>query len=281
MKSVPPINIVPTKKKASERAQIDTYVITPERVSTWKRPSFQRPLSENAKVRALAQTLKEEGDGIIPSTIVLGILNGEVYLLDGQHRIYAFVLSGLEEGIVDVRIKEYDSTVDMAKDYWITNQKLVKEKPDDLLRAFEMEMEPLRLLRKKCPFLGFDNVRRNASSPILLMSRAMRCWYGGASEVPVSTTSSAADLAENFSVDDAAQLAEFLNICYVAWGRDVAYSRLWNGLNLTICSWAYRRIVLTRFSPKSIVMTKDQWKQANDAAYGDHGFRGLAGWAHF
>ena len=44
--------------------------------------------------------------------------------------------------------------------------------------------------------------------------------------------------------EDAEQAIEFLEIAFKAWGRDIAYSRLWGNLNLTLCMWLYRRLVL-------------------------------------
>lgn len=36
----------------------------------------------------------------------------------------------------------------------------------------------------------------------------------------------------------------FLNLCFAAWKRDVEYTTLWGSLNLILCAWLYRRVVI-------------------------------------
>jgi hypothetical protein len=48
-------------------------------------------------------------------------------------------------------------------------------------------------------------------------------------------------------------------------GRDPEYTRLWGSLNVILCMWLYRRIVLrqTVTSPKMVVVGKDLFKSAS------------------
>src|SRR5262245_34334482 len=91
----------PVEKKT--RTVVDTIMVTPKLLEAWQSPPFQRPVRENEKVRLLAEELKDNG-GVWPGIITLGIFEGVTYIIDGQHRKFSFLLSGLEEGYTDVRI---------------------------------------------------------------------------------------------------------------------------------------------------------------------------------
>ena len=241
----------------------DIVVITPESVKTWKAPPFQRPFRMNAKVHEYAELLKAEG-GVFPGTpMQIGLWEREKYLVDGQHRKEAFLLSGLEEGIANVVYTEYEDgdrgLSDMADDYVRYNSKLVIQRPDDVLRAIEHTSPPLQSIRKACSYVGYDMIRRGDKAPMVSMSLLLRCWVGSAAEVPSSTGCAAAEVARNLSQDDASTLIQFLHCAYSAWGRDLEYGRLWASLNLSLAMWLYRRLVLTTYSAKSPRLTKDQF----------------------
>src|SRR5258708_38238368 len=97
-----------SKAERATRTRVDTIVVTPSGVRAWHDPPFQRPLRINEKVRALAEAIKTNG-GVLPGVVTIGTLLNRIYLLDGQHRREAFLISGLEEGFVDVRYQEFDS----------------------------------------------------------------------------------------------------------------------------------------------------------------------------
>ena len=68
-------------------------------------------------------------------------------------------------------------------------------------------------------------------------------------------------MAVSLTSEDADQMVSFLNLCYEAWGRDVAYSKLWGVLNLILCAWLFRRLVITQYSPKTPRLTKELFKK--------------------
>jgi|SRR5215831_8080519 len=238
----------------------DTVMLTPESVKKWKSPPFQRPVKENKKVVALAEQLKVDG-GVLPGIITLGVFKGETYLLDGQHRTRAFLLSGLKEGFTDVRKHYFDSMAEMGDEWVLLNSQLVRMGPDDILRGLEGSMPILQFIRNRCPFVGYDQVRRGASSPILGMSAALRCWRSSGTEIPAYTGGAARDIAETMTEDDSRDLVEFLNIAFLGFGRESEYSRLWSGLNLTICMWLFRQMVKVQWSPKVPRMLSENFKK--------------------
>ena len=173
----------------SSRRTMETLIFSVAEVSGWLLPPFQRPLRVNEKVRALSETIKEDG-GVIPGILTLGKLTGEkrMWLVDGQHRIEAFKLSGLAECICDARLCQFDTMAEMAEEFVELNSALVKMRPDDILRGLEGTIPALQIIRQGCAFVGYDQIRRNnTSAPILSMSALLRCWVGASTDTPTST----------------------------------------------------------------------------------------------
>lgn len=247
-----------TEAQKTTGTTLDTIEVTPDLMRSWKLPPFQRPFRLNEKVQLLAQQIKRD-DGVIPGVMTLGVLDRERYLVDGQHRREAFYLSECLVGFVDVRVLHFSDMAEMGDEFVNLNSQIVKMRPDDILRGLEGSYEPLRKIRRRCPFVGYDMIRRSEKSPVLSMSTAIRCWVGSATEVPKSGGSSAATLARTFSAEDADQLIAFLDCAIAAWGRDPQYGRLWSTLNLSLCMWTYRRLVIAPYSVKTQKITHEQF----------------------
>lgn len=248
-----------TEAQKSTQTALDTIEVTPDLVRSWKLPPFQRPLRTNEKVLQLGQQIKRDG-GVIPGVMVLGVLNKERYLVDGQHRRESFLLSECIVGYVDVRVLYFDSMAEMGEEYVHLNSRLVNMRPDDVLRGMEESFPALGRIKKRCPFVGYDHVRRSEKSPVLSMSALLRCWSASATEVPRQACGSALSLAQSLSSEEADTCIEFLTIAYGAWGRDQAYARLWANLNLSLCMWLYRRLVITPYSPNTPRLSKEQFR---------------------
>lgn len=261
-KVVPLVASAPTQAaQRMTRTSVDTILITPEIVRSWADPPFQRPKRINEKVRALSERLKTDG-GVLPGIITLGRINGVTYLLDGQHRREAFLMSGIAEGYTDIRTHEMTSMADMADEFLALNQQLVRLRPDDILRGLEQTEVVLQTIRKKAPFVGYDNIRRSERGPIISMTLLLRCWIGSGHEVPRLGKVPTVELASSLTDDECNCLCQFLAIAITAWGRDPEYARLWNSLNLTICMWLYRRLVVSRYSIKTKLLNRDQFTAA-------------------
>src|SRR5665213_337993 len=171
----------PSEKKT--HTVVDTILVTQDIVKQWKSPGFQRPVKENDKVLALAEDLKRDS-GVWPGIITLGILDNETYIVDGQHRRAAFVISKMEEGYTDVRFLYCSSMGQMGEEFVSLNSQLVRMQPDDMLRGLEDSLPLLRKIREACPFIGYDSVRRGPSAPVVSMASALWQWKGSAFEVP-------------------------------------------------------------------------------------------------
>lgn len=249
-----------THAERQTRTVVDTLLVTPELLSCWLSPPFQRQVRENDKVRALAEQLKHEG-GVWPGIVTLGVLEGKMYIVDGQHRRAAFLISGLKEGFTDVRIHHFTSMADMGDEFVLLNSQLSRMKPDDILRGLEQSVPALQEIRSRCPFVGYDMVRRCESSPLVSMSVAVRCWKAASMDTPQSSTISASDLGHTLVEDEANWLCDFMILAHEGFGRDEEYARLWGALNLILCMWLYRRLVLTQYSAKSPRLSKDLFKK--------------------
>jgi len=241
------------------RTTTDTIEITPKLAASWKSPPFQRPLRINDKVRNVALKIRTDG-GVIPGILTLGVLAGVTYLLDGQHRRESFLMSELPVGYVDVRTRHFDTMAEMADEYIELNSKLVPLKPDDILRGLETGNDHLVTLRKRCPFIGYDNIRRSDKSPVLSMSSALRVWFGSEKESPVTTNISPIGVSSQLTEMEVQQMSGFMSIAHAAWGNDPVNQRLWGALNLILCAWLYRRTVLTQYG-RSIRLDKETFKK--------------------
>lgn len=247
------------------RSRSDTLCLTLAEINNWRIPSFQRPVRVNDKVRALAETLKNEG--VLTGVLTLGTLKSDptIYVVDGQHRLEAFRISETRECYADVRIVNFDSMADMADEFVNLQTSLVRMRPDDVLRGLEASTPTMRLIRDRCSFVGYDQIRRGGpSSSLLSMSVALRCWSGSTHESPTNGGNSAHHIAKEMPELDAEQMVRFLNMARTAWGTDPQNFRLWGALNLTMCMWLWRRLVLDDGQDKTkrhVHITGEKFKQ--------------------
>jgi hypothetical protein len=244
------LKLLNTEAKKATQTSLDTLLITPEVVKKWRRPEFQRPVRVTNNVRKAAEKIKQDG-GVLPGVITIGIFRGEKYLVDGQHRCEAFLLTGLAEGYCDVRYHVFDTMAQMGQEWNLLQGQLVSTRPDDKLRGLEQSIQGLSLIRQRCPFVGYDMIRRSEKAPVLSMSTLLSCWVASANETPSrGGDGSVQAKAESLTVDSASTCCDFLDLAFKAWGRDPEYARLWSTLNLSICMWVYRRVVLETYSFK-------------------------------
>lgn len=264
-------DIIPLKgRKAAPRASrstMETLIITPDQVNAWRVPPFQRPVRVNAKVKAIADEIRTNGVSIT-GMITLGKLTGDnaYYIVDGQHRIEAFRISGMSEIIADIRVVHFDTMADMADEFVQLNTAIVRMRPDDLLRGLTPSLPLLQRILRECPFIGYDQLRRGgASGPIVGLAAILRTWHASNSEAPNNSNSGVSinQLAAALEEDSVAKLIRFSHLAMEAWGRDPEYYRLWGGLNMGVNMWLYRRLVLDdnrRAKARISTLTETQFK---------------------
>jgi hypothetical protein len=242
---LPGLQALPKNTPKGVRSVMDTMVITPTSIDEWKKPPFQRELRVTPRVVVVGQQIKE--DGVIPGIVTLGKLGGDTYLLDGQHRMEAFRLSGLDEAYMDTRICTFTSIGDMGEEFVRLNSSLVRMKNDDILRGLEGSHEFLRALRRRCPFVGYDHLRMagpdGRAKTLLSVTVAVRTWFGASMPTPTAGPSSV-EAAKALDQKETEKLCSFLNLCFDAWSGDQANFKLWGSLNLVLLMWLYRRVVL-------------------------------------
>jgi len=261
-----------TEAERTTRTVTDTIEVTPDILRSWQIPEeFQRPLHVNEKLLEIAKEIAADG-GVIPGVITLGMLDGVRYLVDGQHRREAFYHSECIVGYVDIRVLHFKTMAEMAEEYEKLNSQIVKMRPDDHMRALQNTCPPIAKIRKRCPFVGFDMVRRGDRSPILSMSTTLRCWNSSSKEVPQSGGTAAKVFAKTMLMEDADRLIDFLDLAMEAWGRDVEYQHLWKSLNLTLCMWLYRRIVVAPYSVRTPKVSKELFKKCLHAVSADSNY---------
>lgn len=252
----------------AQRSSMETLIISIDQVNQWEVPPFQRPVRVNAKVEAIAKAMKESGCEIT-GIITLGRIakDPSYWVVDGQHRLEAFRLSTMTEIIADVRIVFFDTMAEMAEEFVRLNSSLVRMRPDDILRGLEPTTPALRTIARECDFVGYTQIRRGGTSgPILSMASTIRVWFGSATETPTSNTGglSVSSMAANMDGESAENLIRFLHVAQAAWGRDPEYYLLWGSLNLSICMWLWRRLVIERHRPATkrvVVLSIAEFKQ--------------------
>jgi hypothetical protein len=250
------------------RTRMETRIVYPEEVTNWLLGSFQRDLRPNKKVRAYADKLKGEWGGVMKGIITLGKLINDpkdtTWIVDGQHRIHAFKLSELDECLVDIQTRWFETRAEMAAAYKELNSTLVRQTPDDNLRAMEETVNGLHLIRTSCPAVGYGNVRRPGNKHMISMSALLRCWAISRSETPgASSQVPAEDLAIALTDVDVRCIIQFMDMASEAWGTDREYHRLWLQLNMSLCMWLYRRLVVdrNRTGKRRVVLGEDEFRR--------------------
>lgn len=248
------------------RSRMDTVMVEMRTLSGWKVPPFQRQLRINEKVREIAEDIRAAG-GVIPGVLTVGILaagrDAGQYLVDGQHRVEGFRLSECREAVADVRFIEFDTMAEMGAEFVRLNSSIVRMRPDDVLRGLEESTPVLGTIRDRCPFVGYDQIRRGPTSALVSMSQVLRMWEGSGQPTPVAMSKSAVHLAGEVSEESAAKMCLVLGMCYDAWKLDDNSKRLWGSLNMGICMWLWRRLVddSDRKGTRYIVLRNEQFRR--------------------
>ena len=240
---------------------LDTIELTPQMVAAIKIPPFQREVRINQKVSRLTEDIRRTG--VFPGILTLGILDGATYIVDGQHRLNAFLAAGIPVGYADVRMHYFNSMAEMANEFVQLNSQLVRLRPDDILKGLEQSNVFLQRIRRRCDYVGYSALRRGARAPVLSMSTLLRVWAGTRGDIPVMWTT-AVMVADQLDDSETDMLVEFLGVCYDAWHRDVEYTRLWGALNLSLCGWLWRHVVraeIAKSKTRSDRLTLDQFKR--------------------
>ncbi len=254
------LKLVPsTDPEKATKTRLDTVEVTMALVQSWEAPPFQRPVRVNAKLRALVEELRQ--GAVIPGIVTIGVIGGKQYILDGQHRLMAFTMTGLVSVYSDIRYQYFSTMSDMGDAFVALNDVFVRMKPDDVLRALESSNEPLKIIRRGAPFVGYSNIRQGPESPVVGMSQMVRAWVASGADTPVGFSHSVAQAVASLTTDEAHTAVDFLKIAFSAWGKDRAYMKMWGALNMGLCMWLYRNVVLKQYSPRSPRLSVDLFKK--------------------
>jgi hypothetical protein len=214
----------------------------------------------NKKIIAFAEQLRSS-KGMINGVIVLGHLPDDpnTYLVDGTQRRKACNMCGLDQFYCDIREIWFPNVEALALEYLRINDQLVRHTADDRLIAYEAINPWLSQLRARCPYIGYNQVRRAISGgPVVGMSVLLRAWFGSAQETPSQASGQSVDLCALVDQQEFTNLTRYLKLAYAAWGSEPEYYPLWTALNLIMTMWLFRQLVLNRDIKRRIVMLNDE-----------------------
>ena len=242
-----PLPVIKTATERQSRVVQAQHWVTVEAIrNSYELPAAQRPLTLNRKVVELASTLRAASTPCLHGTIVIGIVDGRMYIIDGQHRLRAIEESGVPEVLILVAYEFLDSIEDVGRRFVELNEHLVRMMTDNILNGYIASSEALTYIMEHCRFIGTSQIRRSdRSGPMVSLSLMLRCWYGSANDTPSGSAGlSALEIARTMQVGDARNLVAFSDAAFTAFGRESPNKPLWSALNLTLCMWLFRQTVL-------------------------------------
>ena len=243
-------------------------LITRPKLESILTPDFQRELKITRHVKA--QVKEIENTGIIPGTLLLGLVAGKLYRNDGQHRIWAALQTERDSFYAMVQVGEYKDMAELGLAAMIANSSLSRRSPDDNLKAMEPAYPVLKLIRRECPFIGYGG---KSDATVMSMSPALQCWEISKHDSPSNRGSMQANkIIEKMTPDEAKAMCAVYKLLYSAWGNDRQYKTMWLKLNVTLVTWLWRALVDSPTSGKVTRLTSDLFRDAiagltADAAY--------------
>lgn len=279
---MPGLHVLPAKAPKSMRSEMETMIVTPDLLSQWKLPKFQRPLNLTNEVRKAAEEMQleagkdpDEAFATIQGVITLGRFERQTYLVDGQHRLFGsfawacreLLAHGgvqVKQALINVRQANFDSMKEMADEFVMLNSQLNKTKPDDVMRAIAEGSPAMAAIEKACPYIGYDLTGENKNRLLLSMSAALRVWNGSGGLVPAHGPRAQEIVSKHLNDEEAKRMIDFFGACEEAGWVNTAFKRLWSSLNLGIVMWMWRRLVLgeTRSfhgGQRPMVLTREQF----------------------
>lgn len=232
----------------------EVVVVTVALVNSWERPDFQRMFKQTKNVVDATNQIGRTEE--IPGTIWIGVWEGRSYVVDGQHRIEAFLGANIAEALASVAFKAFDSYDAMARFYRMINTPLRSFSAQDNLKAAAVEYESLRIIEREATFASWYKPKRNSGKTIQISSM-VRFWGMARSDAPGGSAQVVA-VAAGMNKLAAHRLCVFGSLCHDAWGTDSGYAALWGGLNFPVVLWLYARTVLRDPEPSLRVTRLDQ-----------------------
>lgn len=225
--------------------------LTPDVIKSWLTPYWQRPVRFNAKGRQLTEDIKLTRK--LDSVMIVGVVkkrNGkfDLYLVDGHHRKAAFLRSGAPYMDIDVKFVYVDKVEELSPLYLNCQEQITKSTANDNLQGLAVTNEVLQHIKSKCEFITYEGVRLGTIAHSINMSTVVQIWYDSMLDPPKKNTLtpsvSITELAKKLTVDDADHIVQFMTLCRDNFEFKKLSSGLWLHINLVLCLWLFRVLVL-------------------------------------
>ena len=208
------------------------------------KPPCQRFVSKTKRVERLTEEMLKTGRLGVGILLVMGLPNGEVHLVDGNHRIEAFRNSGLKSIIVSVQTKSAKTYKDIAEEYIRCQCSLKTSTVDDKLKGIAVGHPPLQKIAQFCTFVTYKRASTR-SDCLISMSDVVHCWFDASTNPPTRYSGDKGipieECAKLITDKDAACIIEWLLVCQISLGT--VNRVLWAPLNMTLCLWLYKQMV--------------------------------------
>jgi hypothetical protein len=121
---------------------------------------------------------------------------------------------------------------------------ICRSTPDHRLQSLEPRCPNLLHFREGCKDIVTYGRVIKGRGRVLPVSHALRCWASSNEDPPAKNVTNTEILAQGLTALDVQQLSGLLHSLIRVWGDQREYKCLWGPLNLTLCMWLYRRMVI-------------------------------------
>lgn len=233
----------------------DVILATREMLENWKTPPGQRPLVITKKVKAWVPKIQESGE--VPGRLLVCILHGMKYIVNGHHRRWCALQTTRDEFVVTLDTETVTSEAELGRKAVGVNLPIAPpQKADDHLRHLEQSYPILQKIRRECPFIGYG---KSGGNTVMSVNAAILSWITSGTDSATVMKTTVINVLDDISMEEISLMVHFFKTVYESWGKDSQYAKVWSKLNVTMMAWMWRNTVLSQAGPRVTRLTPEQF----------------------